>query len=90
MATVCTGSLLLAEAGLVSRATIHWNAVGLMRELYPSLEVIENTQWLDESRVITSAGISAGIDMTLHLVERLQGRETAPWTALRMEYEWQS
>jgi transcriptional regulator GlxA family with amidase domain len=46
-------------------------------------------RWVDEGDLVTSAGIEAGIDMSLHLIERLLGRETAETTAKRMEYSWQ-
>jgi transcriptional regulator GlxA family with amidase domain len=87
-ASVCTGALLLAEAGLLNgrRATTHWAVIDWMRELYPKVRVLDEVRFLDEGHVVTSAGISAGIDMSLHLVSRLEGPETANWTARRMEY----
>ena len=88
--SVCTGALLLAERGLLDgkRATTHWGSVALMRETYPQVEMVEEVRYVDEGRIVTSAGISAGIDMSLHVVEKLHGREVAAWTARRMEYEW--
>jgi transcriptional regulator GlxA family with amidase domain len=62
--------------------------VNELRELFPSLTVLEQTRWVDEGSIVTSAGISAGIDMSLHLVERLAGRQLALHTARRMEFEW--
>ena len=50
---------------------------------------MEGRRWIDNGRIVTSGGISAGIDMSLHLVERLAGRELALRTAHRMEYSWQ-
>jgi transcriptional regulator GlxA family with amidase domain len=90
LTSVCTGSFLLAEAGKLEglKATTHWGSIDVMRENYPSTEMLSNVRFVDEGRVITSAGISAGIDMSLHIVERLHGRETAAWTARRMEYDW--
>ena len=90
--SVCTGAFLLAEAGLLDggAATTHWSAVEWMRKQYPRIEVLADARVVDRGAIITSAGISAGIDMALHVVERLHGRETAEWTARRMEYDWRS
>lgn len=88
-ASVCTGAFLLAERGFLDgkRATTHWNSVEWMRSQYPEVEMLSDTRVVDEGRIITSAGISAGIDMSLQLVGRLHGAEVAAWTARRMEYE---
>ena len=88
--SVCTGAFLLAERGLLDgkRATTHWGSITSMRETYPQVEVVENTRYVDEGRIVTSAGISAGIDMSLRVVEKLHSQEVAAWTARRMEYEW--
>jgi transcriptional regulator GlxA family with amidase domain len=90
VASVCTGAFLLGKAGLLNgkRATTHWEDLGGLRELLPDTRVIENRRWIDEGAVITSAGISAGIDMSLHLVARLAGRPLAEKTARQMDYEW--
>jgi transcriptional regulator GlxA family with amidase domain len=89
-ASVCTGAFLLAQAGLLDGkgATTHWSDLNELREMFPSISVVEQTRWVDEGSVVTSAGISAGIDMSLHLVERLAGRELALATARRMEFDW--
>ena len=90
--SVCTGSLLLANARLLDglNATTHWGAIDLLKELAPQANVHENTRYLDNGKVITSAGISAGIDMSLHVVARLLGPEKAAETARYMEYDyWQ-
>lgn len=88
-ASVCTGAFLLAERGLLDgrRATTHWAGVGWMREQYPEVEMLADARVVDEGRIVTSAGISAGIDMSLHVVGRLHGKETAGWTARLMEYD---
>ncbi len=88
--SVCTGAFLLAEAGLLGgkRATTHWGSVPFMRATYPDVTVEENVRFVDEGRVVTSAGISAGIDMSLHIIARLHGADVAAWTARRMEYRW--
>jgi transcriptional regulator GlxA family with amidase domain len=89
-ASVCTGAFLLAQAGLLQgkSATTHWADVDELREMFPSVTVLENRRWVDEGAIVTSAGISAGIDMSLHLVERLAGRELALGTARQMEFDW--
>ncbi len=88
--SVCTGSLLYGEIGLLDglSATTHWGALELMQQDYPDINVLANTRYVDEGDIITSAGISAGIDMALHIVARLHGEATALTTARQMEYEW--
>lgn len=88
--TVCTGAFLLAETGLLDgqQATTHWASVERMRETYPSVVVLDNVRFVDAGNILTSAGISAGIDLSLHIVERLLGRNIAEQTARTMEYEW--
>jgi transcriptional regulator GlxA family with amidase domain len=88
--SVCTGAFLLAERGILDgkRATTHWASVDWMRQQYPQVTMLEDVRFVDEGRVVTSAGISAGIDMSLHVVARLHGVEVARNTARRMEYEW--
>jgi len=90
VASVCTGALLLARAGLLNdrEATTHWEDIADMRRLFPAVRVVEGRRWIDTGSVVTSAGISAGIDMSLHLVGRLAGRELAQATARQMEYDW--
>jgi transcriptional regulator GlxA family with amidase domain len=88
MTSVCTGAFLLAERGLLDgrRATTHWQSVTWMRDTYPSIEMLAETRVVDEGHIITSAGVSAGIDMSLHVVACLHGIDVARWTARRMEY----
>lgn len=88
--SVCTGAFLLAERGLLDgkRATTHWASVDWMRQQYPQVSMLNDVRFVDEGHVVTSAGISAGIDMSLHVVARLHGIEVARNTARRMEYEW--
>lgn len=90
VASVCTGVFLLAEAKVLSsqKVTTHWEDIPDLRTSYPNLEVIENQRWVDEGEVITSGGISAGIDMSLHLVSKLYSPELAEKTAKQMDYEW--
>lgn len=88
--SVCTGSFLLAEAGLLSgkKATTHWGSIERMRETYPDIEVLENTRYVDQDTIVTSAGVSAGIDMALYVIERLHGAAAAESAARLMEYEY--
>jgi transcriptional regulator GlxA family with amidase domain len=88
-ASVCTGALLLAEAGLLDgkEATTHWEDMDALRR-YPRVRVRADRRWVDEGAIVTSGGISAGMDMSLHLVARLAGHELAARTALQMEYDW--
>ncbi|SDK41579.1 DJ-1/PfpI family protein [Alkalibacterium thalassium] len=92
MTSVCTGSFILAEAGLLEgkRATTHWTALDRMEKEYPSVDVKREVKFVDEGHLITSAGISAGIEMALHVVAILYGKETAAHTAKHMEYDWQT
>src|SRR6185369_2550093 len=89
--SVCTGSLLLAKAGLLDglETTTHHGSLDLLRELAPTASVHSDRRFIDNGRVICSAGISAGIDMSLHVVARLHGQDVAAKTARQMEYNWQ-
>jgi transcriptional regulator GlxA family with amidase domain len=89
--SVCTGAALLAKAGLLAgkRATTHWGSIERLREHHPEITVLDDLRVVDEGEIVTSAGVSAGIDMALHLVARLHGRETAANTAREMEYRWE-
>ena len=73
MTSVCTGSLVYAAAGLLQGrpATSYWGALGELHALDPSVQVRPEDRWVDDGDIITSAGVSAGIDMALHLVARL-------------------
>jgi transcriptional regulator GlxA family with amidase domain len=85
--SVCTGSLLLAQVGLLEgkRATTHWAALDLLGSLNAGV-VVERDRRVVDDGVITSAGVASGIDMAFHVVERLFGREVADETAKYMEY----
>ena len=89
-ASVCTGAFLLAASGVLhqGRVTTHWEDVADLRQAFPALEVCEGPRWIDNGALLTSAGISAGIDMCLHLVVRLAGPELARLTARQMDYPW--
>ncbi|MFM7294395.1 MAG: DJ-1/PfpI family protein [Burkholderiales bacterium] len=92
VASVCTGAFMLAEAGLLSgrSATTHWEDAEDLARRYPDVNVINDRRWVDQGSVVTSGGISAGIDMSLHLVERLAGRALAMRTARQMAFDWPS
>lgn len=85
--SVCSGSLLLARAGLLrgKAATSHWGALDTLSSIDPTIRV-ERQQRVVDSEIITSAGISAGIDMALHVVEKILGEDVADDTARYMEY----
>ena len=89
-ASVCTGAFLLARAGILNgkKATTHWEDLAELRRLFPEVDVVEGRRWVDLGAIVTSAGISAGIDMSLHLVGRLAGAELARKTARQMQYDW--
>jgi transcriptional regulator GlxA family with amidase domain len=89
-ASICTGATLLATAGILDGrpATTHWSDEDELARRFPAIDVRRAPRWVDDGDVITSAGISAGIDMSLHVVRRLFGDALARETAYRMEYEW--
>lgn len=88
--SVCTGVFLLAEAGVVTnqQVTTHHEDIAELQSTYPALQVNSTKRWVKDGDIITSAGISAGIDMALYLVEILHSRELAEKTAEKMEYQW--
>lgn len=89
MASVCTGSLLLAECGLLDgrKATTHWMRLDRLENEYPKVEVIRGVKFVDDGDIITSAGISAGINMSFHILSRLFHRDIAKNVARDMEYD---
>lgn len=90
IASVCTGVFLLAEAGVVTnhKVTTHWEDIADLKANYPNLNVYESKRWVRDDNIISSAGISAGIDMSLYLVEILYSKVLAVKTAKQMEYQW--
>ncbi len=90
--SVCTGAFLLAKAGLLTdeKVTTHWEDLAELRAGFPDLDVQHGVRWVEDGNRLTSAGMSAGIDMSLHLLERLHGRELAERTARQMDYAWQA
>lgn len=90
VAAVCTGSLLLSAAGLLDglKATTHWRFLDSMRDTFPAVQVQYEKHFVQQGRVFTSAGISAGIDMSLKVVEHFFGDQVARGTARHMEYPY--
>ncbi|WP_199609168.1 DJ-1/PfpI family protein [Flocculibacter collagenilyticus] len=90
IASVCTGAFILAAAKVITteRVTTHWQDIEPLRKQFPRLEVIPRVRWVDEGKVITSAGITAGIDMSLYLVSKLHSKTLAENTAKQMDFVW--
>jgi len=88
--SVCTGSLLLGKAGLLDGLTVttHHRALAELEKAAPNSTIDSKRRFVDNGKIITSAGISAGIDMSLEVVAKLLGREQALETASYMEYDW--
>ncbi|HKQ96520.1 MAG TPA: DJ-1/PfpI family protein [Candidatus Polarisedimenticolia bacterium] len=88
--TVCSGAFVPAQAGLLDgkSATTWYGAVSRLRELTPKANVVDGRRFIDNGSIITTAGVSAGIDGALHVVARLLGRQIADQTARYMEYHW--
>ena len=88
--SVCTGALLLAKAELLEGlvATTHHGALDELRAVAPNTLIQPEKRFTDNGKIVLSAGISAGIDMSFHVVERLLGKEVALETAQHMEYDW--
>jgi transcriptional regulator GlxA family with amidase domain len=88
LTSVCTGSMLLGFAGLLEgrHATTHWRSLDWMRDSFPSVKVEYDMHVVEDGRIFTSAGISAGIDMALKVVARYCGEAIARATARQMEY----
>jgi transcriptional regulator GlxA family with amidase domain len=88
LTSVCTGSMLLGQVGLLDgrRATTHWRSLDWMRSSFPAVTVEEKLHVVEDGNVLTSAGISAGIDMALRVVARHYGEAVGRATARNMEY----
>jgi len=89
MASVCTGALVYAAAGLLRGrpATTHWRSLALLAELDSSIEIRPDDRFVDDGAVVTAAGVSAGIDMALHLVARLASVERARAVRRNIQYD---
>lgn len=89
MTSVCTGSLVYADAGLLDGrpATTHWASLDDLASLGKDIEVRPGDRYVDSGGVITASGVSAGIDMALHLVRRLDTEERARWIRRYIQYD---
>ena len=89
--SVCTGAFILAESELLANRNIttHWASITKLKRTVPNANVVENVRFVDSGEIVTTAGVSAGIDGALHIVERLLGKPAAKLTARYMEYNWQ-
>ncbi|MCO5977241.1 GlxA family transcriptional regulator [Ideonella oryzae] len=90
VASICTGAFLLADAGLLrdAEATTHWEDLEALGRQHPHLRLRPDRRWVDTGRVLSSAGIAAGLDLSLHLVRRCAGVELAQRTARQLDYPW--
>ena len=89
--SVCTGALLLAKADLLEglQVTTNRRAMDLLREVAPSsARIVEEVRYVDNGKIVMSAGVTAGMDAALYIVARLLGEERAIDTASRLEYQW--
>jgi len=86
--SVCTGAFLLGKAGLLEglKATTHWGSIQGLKNNYPNTEVLEETKFVDNGKIVTSGGVSSGTEGSLHVVSRLAGKPTAQRVARYMEY----
>jgi transcriptional regulator GlxA family with amidase domain len=90
VASVCTGAFLLADAGLLAAtsATTHWEDVAQLTAEGKVGEGVEGVRWVDNGAIVTSGGLTSGMHMALHLVEREYGRELAVRTARQLDMDW--
>ena len=88
--SVCTGSLILGKAGLLDglSATTHHAAMDELREAAPNTTICPTERFVDNGKIVTSAGVSAGIDMALYIVARLLGVDESVATARHMQYDY--
>lgn len=89
MLSVCTGALLLSKAGLLDgkQATTWYGFIDRLQEATPKAKILRNTRFVDNGQIVTTAGVSAGIDGALRVVTKLLGKEAARATAKYMEYD---
>ena len=88
--SVCTGAFYIAHSGLLNglSATTHHGAFSEFKETFPDIELIEDSRYVENGKIITAGGISAGIDMSLYVVEQLLGEEKLALTLEEMEWQW--
>jgi transcriptional regulator GlxA family with amidase domain len=90
--SVCNGAFFLAKSGLLDgkRATTFYSAIAELRTEYPRITVVSDRRFVDNGQVITTAGLSSGIDGALHVVSVISGHGTAQLVALGLEYDWKA
>jgi putative intracellular protease/amidase len=90
--SVCTGAFIMGSAGILDglKATTFNPAINELAKRYPKVDVIKDVRWADNGKVITSAGLSSGIDAALHVVARVRGTDQAKSIAMHLEYDWKS
>lgn len=88
--SVCTGAFVLASAGLLDglEATTFTPRIDELARRFPKVKVVRDVRWADNERIVTSAGLSSGLDAALHVVAKLRGVEQARSVALHLEYDW--
>ncbi len=88
--SVCTGALILAKTGLLEglSATTHFMAMEAMKQAAPNTQLFPEQRWVDNGRIVLSAGVSAGIDMSLYVIEKLHGKKAAKETATYTQYDY--
>lgn len=88
--SVCTGASILAATGLLDgmKATTFHKALKSMAAAYPKVTIVDDVRWADNGKIVTSAGLSSGIDAALHVVAKLRDEEAARAVALHLEYDW--
>lgn len=89
LASVCTGSFLLAKTGILDNknVTTHWMDIKKLQNDFPKIKVHKNIKYIEDGKIITSGGVSAGINMSLYIIEKLLNKDIARYTAKRMEYD---
>lgn len=88
--SICTGSFILANSGLLDgkSATTFHQQFDAMAENYPAIEIVRDQRWVDNGRIVTSAGLASGIDAALHVVSEVRGIAAARSVAMHLEYDW--
>jgi putative intracellular protease/amidase len=88
--SVCNGAFFLGKAGLLDglEATTTFSLIAQLKEAAPKAKVVDNVRYVDNGKIITTAGLSSGIEGSLHLIERLYGKGMAQMAAVGMEYNW--
>ncbi len=88
--SICTGAFLLGAQGLLEGRpwTTHWEDIDLLADTIGDTGATRDVRWVDSGAIVTSGGLSSGIAMALHLVDRCAGRDLAARTARQIEYDW--